>query len=375
MLVAEYAILSRETYNIKNEEIKDYNLPEGWLIVNCKSCGELETLNNSSKSIWGNCYVEFINDDKKEIVLSIRGTDNIINAIADIGLALSSVCQELSFTIPGQQELESFVQQILSSDAIRENNYSFKIIGHSLGGVMAELAAVKYGVDCITFESPGSLHIMRQFPEEYPASNFRYVTNYLGAPNIINTLNKHPGTIYRMFLPHVEGIRWLHVGQCLLNAIYTASSYVFLLASPAVLLCSVATKELLINIIKQSFLTALSTKLLNYVIDWSDEIEALGSQHSIVKIADFLLNDGDIIRMHSWPIIWNMMPSNKLLSFIKETIPLQKDLPGIRNIFDENGMKEAQISRSVGYVEYREYPETPNSEETTMFNKLLQHKF
>jgi len=349
MLVAEYAMLSRETYNIKQEGQHDYNLPEGWLIISCKSFEEPKTP-NSLKALWGNFYIEFINNDKKEIVLSIRGTDNILNAITDIGLAISSICHNLSFLIPGQQELEMFVERILSSDAIKQDLYSFKIIGHSLGGVMAELVAVKYGVECITFESPGSLHIMKQYPQEYPANNFRYITNYLGAPNIINTLNQHPGTVYRMFLPHVEGVRWLHVGQCLLNAIYTAASYIVLVASPSILLCSVATKELLINIIKQSFLTAVSAKLLNHVIDWGDEIEALGSQHSIVKITDFLLNDGAIGKMHSWPVIWDTITTNKLLSFAKDVIPLQKDTPGIRNIFDENGMREAQINRVPGYV-------------------------
>lgn len=372
MLVAEYAILSRETYNIKSEEQHDYNLPEGWLIISCKSFEEPKSP-NILKSIWGNFYVEFINNYKKEIVLSIRGTDNILNAITDIGLALSSICQNLSFMIPGQHELETFVEYILSSDAIKQYNYSFKIIGHSLGGVMAELAAVKYGVECITFESPGSLHIMRQFPQEYPESNFRYITNYLGAPNIINTLNKHPGMIYRMFLPHAAGTRWLHVGQCLLNAIYSAASYVFLFASPSVLVCSVATKELLINIIKQSFLAAVSTKLLNHVIDWGDDIEALGSQHSILKIADFLLKDGAITKMHSWPVIWDALPDNKLLSFMKDVLPLQKDMPGIRNIFDENGMKEAQISRVAGYVEYNS--DSSEKKECTMFDKLLKYRF
>ena len=44
-------------------------------------------------------------------------------------------------------------------------NFTFKIVGHSLGGVIAELCAVKVGVECITFESPGAKEVLDKLAE------------------------------------------------------------------------------------------------------------------------------------------------------------------------------------------------------------------
>lgn len=343
MLVAEYAILSRETYSVRGGDVRSYNLPGDWIVHQIRA----------PRGTWGNCYVEFINHEKKEIVVSVRGTDDVLNIISDIGLAVASVYEEMLFLPPGQLELENFVERILSSELIHKYNYNIKLIGHSLGGAMAELAAVKFGVECISFESPGALHMMQQFPREYLAEHFRFVTSYLSAPNIINTLNPHPGIIYRMHLPHAIQTHWWHVAECLVSALCTASSYLAISASPAILLCNVATKELLKNIVKNSFMAAIGTKVLNNIINWHDDMKWLHSQHSITNITEFLLNDGIMIsKMDAWPIIWDQLKEkdNKLLTFARDLLPLQKDRPGIRNIFDENGMREAQINRISGYV-------------------------
>jgi hypothetical protein len=61
--------------------------------------------------------------------------------------------------------------------------------------------------------------MMQQFPHEYLLEHFRFVTSYLSAPNIINTLNPHPGFIYRMHLPHAIQVHWWHVAECLVSAL------------------------------------------------------------------------------------------------------------------------------------------------------------
>jgi len=81
-------------------------------------------------------------------------------------------------------------------------DFTFRIVGHSLGGVIAELCAVEVGVECISFESPGSLERLEKlFQYKNKPHN---VVNFLSAPNIINILYHHPGTIYRMKLPHAK---------------------------------------------------------------------------------------------------------------------------------------------------------------------------
>ena len=55
--------------------------------------------------------------------------------------------------------------------------------------------------------------------------------------------------------------------------------------------------------------------------------------------------------MNSWPTICDELKDSKLVALARDFLPLQKDRPGIRNFFDENGMREAQIQRIPGYVE------------------------
>ncbi|MGD0465147.1 MAG: hypothetical protein ABSA84_00375 [Gammaproteobacteria bacterium] len=349
-MLAEYAILSRETYLINSGEVT-YNLPEGWRVQRLKD--------PTDKGIWGNRYVVFINDEKKKIVLSVRGTNNIFNVITDVGLALSRINNE-SFIPPGQSELDNLAEEILRSNLVKTQNYNFKIIGHSLGAVMAELSAVKFGIECIGFESPGSLNIMQRHPNIYSRENFELITSYLSAPNIINTLNSHPGTIYRMYLPHTKGLNGWHIAECLLNSMCTGASCVSVNAMPIMLFSKQATKELAKQIVKKSFLVASGTKLGSKFINWRDEVAWLKTQHEIDNIVDGLNNKVIISKMASWPTIWEELKGSKLVALARDFFPLQKDRPGIRNVFDENGMREARIKRIKGYKEAEEVTRNNN---------------
>lgn len=339
---ALYAILSRETYSVRERGIPN-NLPDDWRIARV----------DVPKGVWGNCYVVFVSDELKEIVVSVRGTDNVYNVLTDIGLALAQI-QSVPFIPPGQHELNALIKDILNSEIIKQQNYKLKVIGHSLGGVMAELSAIKFGLECITFESPGSLNIMQQFPNKFPSERFNLITSYLSAPNVINTLNFHAGTVYRMHLPHNNGFfnGW-HLIECLLNALFTSATYLSINAAviPAVLFKDQLTRELAKQIAKRSFILACCSKLGSKVFNWRDDLTWLEGQHSIANIAEFLKHDGAKTKMIEWPIIWNELKDSKLTAIVRDFLPLQKDRPGIRNVFDENGMREAQIQRIAGYQE------------------------
>ena len=359
VVLAEYAVLSRETYLIQDRDIT-YRLPDGWRVDKVRAL----------KGIWGNRYVVFFNDVKKEIVISVRGTDNAFNILTDVGLALSRINNE-PFIPPGQNELDELVSDTLKLNLIEEQGYTFRLIGHSLGAVMAELSAVKFGVECIGFESPGSLNIMRQYPSKYHEENFKLITNYLSAPNIINTLNIHPGTVYRMHLSHADGFNVWHALECLLDSLCTVSCCLSINSTPLVLFSSQNTKKLAKKIVKHSGLIALCSKFVSKIFNWHDDIKWLEKQHGIEYIAEFLLHNGKISKINSWPIIWDELKESKLSSLARDFLPLQKDKPGIRNFLDESGMREAQIKRIHGYVEEAE---EITSSKKGMFSSFVKYK-
>jgi len=492
-----YAVLCNATYAVEQRE-ENHLLPNDWATV----------YSAAPQGSWGNCYAVFANEREREVVLSIRGTDNIFNWLSDLGLAVAAMKSQ-PLLPPGQTELERFahsfsqfqgalefeemLQDIVTMEAsfgneltswflslvavaavtygvyevlgfagfnqvlaaigagaagqlskelikkylesreqgiieyLRSNpampraidniqrniqnssafkNYRFKVIGHSLGGVMAELCAARLGIECVTFESPGSLNLIQSIQQyaQHGANHRHLIKSYLSAPNIINTLNPHAGTVYRMHLPHADNDLTnlvAHGASSLLNSAaristyisFGSMSYAFWGMQAAKTAAKEAGKEVVKEVgkemakttakevgkevvketgkevakeagkeaaksaariaaaqtmAKRSFLTALGTKLGGDAFAlWADKIW-LVNQHSMKRIADFL-RDGKISQMASWPKISDELTESKLLGFARDFLPLQKDRPGIRNLLDEDGMRDAQIERIPGY--------------------------
>lgn len=347
MNIATYAVLARETFNLIDLGINHIfiRLPLGW---NIKKTDIFYDEN-------GNCFCLFMNKKLKEVVLSVRGTKNLENIETDFKLALARI-QENKFIPAGQEGLEALANKILQSNGVTKEGYSFKIIGYSLGGVMAELCATKLGIECITFESPGSVHLMQQHPSSYPEKNYNLISAYLSAPNAINSLDAHPGNIFRMYLPQSQGYA-RHAVKCLLNTTFVTPAY------NAYVSCFSLIKNAASNNIFASLNSVGITASPN-PLGFVEDIAWLIEQHSIENIAKFLLNSGKVTKMDSWPttplIAINQELSQStitqnILSFSKIFLPFQKDKPGIRNIFDEEGMKLAQNFNLPGYKEHKKY--------------------
>jgi hypothetical protein len=271
MNIAIYALLARETYNIVDNNA---HLPLGWQI----------NPEDIIQDIYGNCFAVFINHWRKKIVLSVRGTNDLENVYTDLLLAIAKIYDN-NFIPPGQDGLDLLVNNLLLSDLIKKNYYSFTIIGHSLGGVLAELTAIKFAVDCVTFESPGSIDLMQKYPDQYPSKNYSLVSTYLSSPNIINCLYGHPGNIFRMYLPQPDHVRFKHLVELLFARIILAIMYNFI--------SNQKIKHFITKITQ--FEQALDIIVLNNEISW------LHSQHNICKITRFLQNNGHVAKMNSWP--------------------------------------------------------------------------
>ncbi|OQV12925.1 hypothetical protein BV898_12846 [Hypsibius exemplaris] len=254
---------------------------------------------------------------------------------------------------------------------------TLKIVGHSLGAVTAELCAVKFGVECITFDSPGSLEILQtvdRYRDLLMSPGHVRITNYFSAPNIVNTLNGHPGESIRLFLPHTDGqFSPMHRAVCVLSSASRVATYVGLGAVGAFFGRAVAQKAAEIaakevaeiaaqeaakvaakEVGKKAGLASLSAKLTGGVAGlWKDKNWLL-EQHKIDSFIAYLSSTTTAPKtavVESWPQTLNFGGFKaRAVDVIRASVlPLQKDLPGIRNQFDEEGMREAQIERMVGY--------------------------
>jgi hypothetical protein len=81
----------------------------------------------------------------------------------------------------------------------------------------------------------------------------------------------------------------------------------------------------------------------------------LSQQHKIDNIVAYLSEEGgssaQMRKVISWPrVLFHSRFLHNTIEFARSAVlPLQKDLPGIRNLNDEEGMREEQISRVKGY--------------------------
>ncbi len=436
--------------------IKDYepDLPKNWeaLFYFCPSFG------------WGNLYAMFLNESRKELVIGIRGTDNVFNLLSDAKLVVGAFSG--NYTAPlGQKDVENLANCIHYNEKFKTANrsdfylikdiatsilqfetevspyisnfviaqlyvsaitigifsvsqvvplgivakigasivgstltslnlalnivrgklikllnealppsintftksinvalntrfkgYRLKIVGHSLGATMAELCAFEVGAYCIGFESPGSLEVLENI-ERYQSklSNDLKITNYMSAPNIINTLNGHPGDSYRMFLPHTDGsFSKLHAANCVLQSASRLATYAsFGVFTYGKYLVQKGVETALVQTsVKTAAGAAVSKAAGGIIVLWKD-LSWLKMQHGIDKIVVYLkeTNSVQIKKVISWPhLLFGSRLKHEVIEFVRSAVlPLQKDLPGFRNMLDEEGMHEAQINRIKNY--------------------------
>lgn len=74
-------------------------------------------------------------------------------------------------------------------------------IGHSLGGVLAQLCALEEETNAVTFDSPGCLEPAQQLLKNKKKLSTHLITNYKAAPNAINSTNRQCGKVIRLYPP------------------------------------------------------------------------------------------------------------------------------------------------------------------------------
>lgn len=161
--------------------------------------------------------VALVNQKTLQIVLSHRGT-NFTNG--------HHLATDLLGVLAGidTKQLEAslcFTREVL--DYAEKRGYRLGIVGHSLGGWLAQLTAY----DCIargyedvyvvTLDTPGSEHgLKRQFASNgsfrlhVPLKNVDF-THYLSYPNIVNTCHPHVGEVIHIQPIFGQRRLWQHV--------------------------------------------------------------------------------------------------------------------------------------------------------------------
>lgn len=162
-------------------------------------------------SAWWNVYAQIRNrlNQAKEALGSAAETFKDLKADFE-GVMQGQDASQISTA-------EMFTFHIL--ECLRDVQKTISMTGHSLGGWLAQLVAYECApegaltkdlsdpiqVHTVVFESPGAREIVEWY-EFFKTPDHRIdidrdldITNYLSAPNLINTCNGHLGSVYRLY--------------------------------------------------------------------------------------------------------------------------------------------------------------------------------
>lgn len=164
-MVSHYhcALFSKLVY--ESPEYISTHLPEGWRLAKHT---EIKRGYFAAVFISGN-----------NLILAHRGTDEAVDSVSNILIYLN--------TIPTQAIIATYF-----TDSVVDEHSNKRIThtGHSLGGAIAELIALKTGTKAISFDAPGIKKIADKFLKFIP-HDLTQITSYLAAPNLVNSVGEH----------------------------------------------------------------------------------------------------------------------------------------------------------------------------------------
>ena len=211
----------RKHFNVSEPADKDAVIARvlrGWRVY--------RIINESTSGYYG---VIYMNEARKQIVLSHRGTAVLGSMIEDVDGVLGG-----NIT-PFQLHLKNATKQTvdLIVKSANYSDYALSFTGHSLGGWLADLS-VSYchqffgykNVKAVTFDSPGSEFMINSNLEQNvikgPNDVFRAakdldIVAYLSMPNVLNSINRHIGTVYLLDNVNDKHVPVNFVESCLMT--------------------------------------------------------------------------------------------------------------------------------------------------------------
>ena len=168
-------------------------LPNGW-----QSSVSSDDAGVSKKGYFARIYIK---DDTA--IIAQRGTENKgDDFFSDAQLFFDEVSQQFS---PAKDFFDYATSYLCNTTSVSYIAFS----GHSLGAALAELSSAKFKFSAITFESPGTREILKAHSADFPSDAISYVDSnvitYNAAPNLVNTMAEHVGSINRVY-PSVDSM-------------------------------------------------------------------------------------------------------------------------------------------------------------------------
>ncbi len=165
----------------------------------------------------------YINHKTHQVVLAIRGTEEIIASLFRRNSDWQTNIEEIlgDQIVVGQQarNLQATAEAI---DIAKNHKYRLSFTGHSLGAWLAELCGfyshAYFGypnIKVVTFDSPGTAPMMEKLKSNIESTYTQVdlrdidIVSYLASPNPANCCNRHVGKIYRI-APKMEWTGWVN---------------------------------------------------------------------------------------------------------------------------------------------------------------------
>lgn len=291
-------------------------------------------------------------------MLTVRGGVNaFLAAVAPAGMNVGQIAEYLlqnagrglanAEHIERDQgiNLDNLVEHMVRQEELG----SVTIVGHSMGGYLAEITACRLRhlelnipIEAVVYDSPGTLDLANN-TQNYRHANYDFITSYHSAPNIVNTCHRHGGINNRLYVPHVEQ------GWTYGHAITAVSHDAFRAASAAAAFFSGGLTVAA---------TAAAVRLMTGVVDVTfRNWKWLKRQHSMENmLACFNPNTGipmSYSSMESWPHLPATVSSllnRQLGRTLHSLLPWKNDSPGLHNLTNENEMREWQVRNLPGYA-------------------------
>lgn len=185
-------------------------------------------------------------DDDVTVGFVFRGTDpNLLgNVKADLQLVLSKFTNGSSLPLITDKAyclVASWMAELNDINALLHahgKRLRVHVTGHSLGGFLAEVMTVLFSQQaalqnqawtCRTFDSPGlpPTYVQQALSISPPDHWKSIMTSYLAAPNPINMLYKHIGTIYHVMVPFPKTVN--HAVKCVVADVARVTAWVMAL--------------------------------------------------------------------------------------------------------------------------------------------------
>ena len=226
---------------------------------------------------------------------------------------------------------------------IQYPEYSISLTGHSIGGLLAEVCACELLIPAVTLDSPGSYTIASKTQHFDESVAKELITGYLSAPNLINTMGKHIGVKYRLYMHHIDE----KTSETLLYKLGYYSRSVLNTAK------RISVPVFVYNpVVGGLVLTVTSTAKV--IIDLYQDHNWIRNQHNIANMLNCFNkstgNINNISKIISWPSSFNNLQSNALRALTSFS-PFRSDNYGIYTYVNsnENAIIESMIENMYGY--------------------------